>query len=331
MSHSFRKGSLQGIQPLQTELFPDELVDAYLERLGIERPAVANLEALNSILAAHVDRVAYENIDIQLAKPLPVLTPRASAERVALQKRGGYCFLIVDAFSGLLRSLGFTVSLHTGCCVYLQVDPPPLERWGDHMVALVHLDDGIYCADVGLGEGPRSAFPLREHTWEEDGFTFSLEERPNEGSWYFINPANVTGTVGGFWVDTSTSVSGSSEFQAFHEHYWLNRQTAYSTGPIFCHRKTTGRGVLSLFGCTLRRSHPEFGEKKYEILATATSKDEWFALVKDNFHLPLDDLSSEERDAVWARVSASDTAWRASKKTSPDTAAWRETDAAIAA
>lgn len=53
----------------------------------------------------------YETLDILRATPVPPLDPEESARRI-IAGRGGYCFLLVDAFAALLVSLGFTVAEH---------------------------------------------------------------------------------------------------------------------------------------------------------------------------------------------------------------------------
>jgi arylamine N-acetyltransferase len=45
--------------------------------------------------------VAYENIDIHAGRPAPPLAAAVCAERVALQQRGGYCFIVVPAFGAM--------------------------------------------------------------------------------------------------------------------------------------------------------------------------------------------------------------------------------------
>ena len=74
-----------------------------------------------------VSRLArYENIDVHIGRPPPVLDTTASAERLARAQRGGYCFLLVGAFASLLHTLGFCVSLHTAA---VGDDPPPRLSW----------------------------------------------------------------------------------------------------------------------------------------------------------------------------------------------------------
>merc|ERR1719491_1884482 len=93
----------------------------------------------------------------------------------------------------------------------------------------------------------------------------------------------------------------------------MNKESGYVKGPFFIHRKTN-HGVLSLFCCTLRRSHPELKGMGYEVLATATSREDWFSLVRDTFFMPLEDLSEEDRDLLWTQVSADHAKWAANQK-----------------
>ena len=88
---------------------------------------------------------------------IPSLDPVACAERVALAKRGGYCFILVPAFCALLQHLGFECSLHSASCASLPILP---EKEGNHVVLLVHLDGRSFVADVGLGEATRLPIPL---------------------------------------------------------------------------------------------------------------------------------------------------------------------------
>ena len=139
------------------------LVASYLEKLNAFSPSLPassiepNLANLNALVLAHVDRIAYENIDIHAGRAAPALDPVKSAERIILRNRGGYCFLLVDAFAALLCYLNFNVSLHTAAC---GDHPQQRKSWGNHVVAVVHFDDGEYIADVGLGDGARQVFPL---------------------------------------------------------------------------------------------------------------------------------------------------------------------------
>jgi N-hydroxyarylamine O-acetyltransferase len=294
-------------------------VQDYLDRLLVLRAdvATANLKTLSLLVAAHVDRVCYENIDIKLGRALPCIDQVSNVSRVAVLNRGGYCFIIVGAFAALLHSLGFTVSLHTANC---GSEPVPAVKWGDHVVVVVHLTEGLFIADVGLGEGPTSPWRLTEQAWTENGFPFSLEEQ-SAGVWRFRNPTNITGALPGFSVDINTSVVGVCEFEAFHRYYWSHKTSGYVNGPVALHRNLqNGRGLLSLHGCTLRRTHPSLGDAKYEVLRVITTIDEWFATVEEHFFMRLEDLTKGERNQLWQLVS-SERASNSAAAVSPATAA----------
>jgi len=85
-------------------------VGAYLARLGLERelPSVA---ALARLQRAHVERIAYEALDVQLERRTSI-EPEASAARITERGRGGYCYHLNGAFSALLRCLSFSISLN---------------------------------------------------------------------------------------------------------------------------------------------------------------------------------------------------------------------------
>lgn len=60
-------------------------LEGYLARLGLARPAGPSVEALFAVHRAHAERVAYENLEIQLGRA----TSADPAESVARIARGG--------------------------------------------------------------------------------------------------------------------------------------------------------------------------------------------------------------------------------------------------
>ena len=128
---------------------PDSpLVDAYLRRLGwVERPP-ASAETLRALQRAHLERVPFENLDIQLGIPIE-LDARGFAERIALTGRGGFCYQLNGAFAYLLAGLGFAVEL-----LEARVHGPGRlgGRFG-HLCLRVRIDGSERLADVGFGRG----------------------------------------------------------------------------------------------------------------------------------------------------------------------------------
>jgi len=302
-------GSLPRITPIKLAApVSQDTIDAYLARLRVERPSKPTPEALDILTAAHLERIPYDNLDIHTGRPPPALDFASEVRRVAEGGRGGYCFTAVGAFASLLHSLGFVVSLHVGA---VGPDPPPVERWGNHVVLIVHFEDGpSVVADCGLGEGPCHAFQLQEYKFDESGSLFAMEQREKAQGvekWWFQNAPGHS--FPGFAVDLSTSIASCEEFQAYHSMYWTHPESNYVKPGVVIHRPDM-EGVLTLRGCALRRTHPNSGSR---VLKIVDNRSDWFQLLEDAFHMDLHDLSEAERDHLWNRVSSDHSEWLSRK------------------
>lgn len=123
----------------------DARVAAYLDRIGVPRPAAADLATLRVLQRAHLGAVPFENLSVQLGEDI-TLAPDALVAKVVDRRRGGFCYELNGAFATLLTALGYAVTLHP-CRVWTG------QRFGipmDHMAIRVHLD-APYLVDVGFG------------------------------------------------------------------------------------------------------------------------------------------------------------------------------------
>jgi N-hydroxyarylamine O-acetyltransferase len=135
----------------------DEItVTAYLERLGVERPAVLDAAALATLHRAHQVAVPFENLGIHLGERLSVAEPDL-VEKIVHRRRGGFCYELNGLFAALLRTLGADVRqvaarVHVGEGRF----GPPL----DHQALVVRTPDrsGPWLVDVGFGAN--SVFPI---------------------------------------------------------------------------------------------------------------------------------------------------------------------------
>jgi N-hydroxyarylamine O-acetyltransferase len=84
-------------------------LNAYLRRIGY-RGALAPTAALRDLHRAHLLAVPFENLDIQLGRPIS-LDRAALFDKIVLQRRGGFCYELNGLFAALLRELGFAVTL----------------------------------------------------------------------------------------------------------------------------------------------------------------------------------------------------------------------------
>ncbi len=132
------------------------MVAGYLERLGMPRPSRSDAGALAALHRAHLDRVPFENLSIHLGEPLS-LDSADLIDKIVTRQRGGFCYELNGAFAMLLAALGFRVGRLAARVASPAGLGPPL----DHLVLLVHPDDGSgpWLADVGFGD--HAALPIR--------------------------------------------------------------------------------------------------------------------------------------------------------------------------
>ena len=309
MAASRTSCSLGGVVPLdpRPRQLSDGEISAYMALLHLPREAVAepSPKALASLQQAHLDNVSYENLDLHCGlggtpRAPPGLDPHLSLERVVAQRRGGYCFIIVDAFASLLTSLGFVVSMHNAGCGEI---PLPLEKWGNHVVLLVHFagpSPFCYVADVGLGDGPSSPFRLEAQCWEEGGFTYSLKQLDQEGHWRFTHDPK--GSFACFEVNLSTSAAGAHEFSAYHKHYYQSSDSSYRKSGVVALRRGVDEGNT---GILFKLHNLTFTTLKLTSKNTESSvrrvanRAEWLGILQVDFNLPLEDLASDEHEALW--------------------------------
>ncbi|GAA2616373.1 arylamine N-acetyltransferase [Dactylosporangium fulvum] len=194
----------------------DTRADAYLERIGVDRPARPDLDALRRLQRAHLGAVPFENLSIHLGEPV-VLEEAALLDKIVDRRRGGFCYELNGAFGALLRALGYRVTLHSA------------RVWGggrfsapfDHLALRVELD-APWLVDVGFGRfchhplrldarGPQSdpggVFEVVEHPGAagppdldvrgESGWEYRLDQRPYDLSdfvptcwWHQTSPAS---------------------------------------------------------------------------------------------------------------------------------------------
>ena len=168
------------------------MIEAYLNRLGIDRPSRIDSDTLAALQAVHQQAIPFENIDVWSGVPLD-LDPDALFDKILRRNRGGFCYELNSLFARLLTELGFDVRMMSAGVVNAEglVGPP-----FDHMCLRVVCDDGSWLSDVGFGraplrplrleaseriEDPIAAFRLRQMLENRDGF--------DTGAWDFAREA----------------------------------------------------------------------------------------------------------------------------------------------
>ena len=122
-------------------------VDAYLNRINYNGPRDVNAETLRALQVAHLMSVPFENLSIHANEAI-VLDEDALFTKIVDQRRGGFCYECNGLFAGLLRALGFEVSMLAAGVAHAGGGFGPIF---DHMTLMVTLDQR-WLVDVGFGE-----------------------------------------------------------------------------------------------------------------------------------------------------------------------------------
>ncbi|MBU6444318.1 MAG: arylamine N-acetyltransferase [Alphaproteobacteria bacterium] len=157
-------------------------IDSYLERIGLKKRPEADLAGLTALHRAHLHAISYENLDVQLGRPV-TLALGPIFEKLVTKRRGGWCYEMNGLFGWALGELGFRVTRATGA-VMRQVRGEDVV--GNHLVLRVELEEGLYLADAGFGDGPLDPIAIRPGAFTANGFEFSLSQ-VEDGWWRLHN------------------------------------------------------------------------------------------------------------------------------------------------
>jgi arylamine N-acetyltransferase len=279
-------------------------VDRYLARLGVTHTGPPSVEGLRTLHRAHVERVPYENLEIQLGRPTSVSALESAARIVA--GRGGYCYHLNGAFGLLLSALGYGVRRHRGG-VQGRDEPRPVGANGNHLALSVHglpsrdNPDGMWFVDVGLGDALHEPLPLRTGEFADGPFRFGLAPSTVEFlGWRFTHDRS--GSFEG--MDFRADLATEAEFASRHE--WLSTDERSPFVQVATVLRRDAGGVDILRGRVYRRL-PGGTDLVLE------TPDEWFQLLADVFGLTLPDVLPADRLSLWRRVSAAHESWQTSR------------------
>jgi N-hydroxyarylamine O-acetyltransferase len=147
-------------------------IDSYLLRIGLHERPSANLYGLRALHRAHLLAIPYENLDVQLGRP--VTTEIGSIyKKIVEGGRGGWCYEMNGLFGWALQQLDFDVTRMAGGVTREIMGDIMV---GNHLVLKVELPAGAYLADVGFGDGPIEPFPIAVHDFNDGRFSFALSQ-----------------------------------------------------------------------------------------------------------------------------------------------------------
>lgn len=258
-------------------------LQAYFDRIGFAgaaRPDVATLTALHR---AHLQAVPYENLDVQLGRPLTT-DPDAAIEKIVTRRRGGWCYEMNGVFGAALTEVGFKVTWMAGAAMRELLGDIVI---GNHLVLLVEIDGEPWIADVGFGDGCQDPFPLRPAAMTVGGYRFRLEAL-DQRWWRFHNHEFGGARSFDFAVEPADPelLAGRCEWLQYDptSHFVLNLIV----------QRYRGDTILQLRGRVLRTVTPAGVETR--LLGSA---DDLVAVLASEFG-----LDAPEAAALWPRVVA---------------------------
>jgi N-hydroxyarylamine O-acetyltransferase len=164
-------------------------VDCYLRRMGVDRPAKPDADALARLHEAHLLAVPFENLSITWGEPI-VLDEVRLYRKIVDGRRGGGCYELNTLFAWGLRALGYHVDV-LSARVWRDAD-----RFGpefDHMCLRVRASGQDWLADVGFGDSFRRPMVVEagwghadghaSYTLRRAGAGFELARREGGASW----------------------------------------------------------------------------------------------------------------------------------------------------
>ncbi len=194
---------------------------------------------------AHVSKISWQTVDIYMGDPSGIDIEQSIA--LILGNRSGYCFHLNGAFSTLLRTLGYQVSMHRA-----GVQPPGTEprinSFHLGLTATLNNEQGeteTYIVDAGLGDMPYEPLPLRFGTYKHGPLTYQVvQSEVAAQGWRLLHDPR--GSSVGVDFDSAV-VSDMEEFKPKHEFYSQSADSPWT--KLFLAKLRNEHGSYELRGC----------------------------------------------------------------------------------
>lgn len=262
-------------------LTADQL-DAYLAKIGIDRPVALDIHGLSKLQRAHLTGFTWEALDAFMGWSSPI-APADIFTKMVEGRRGGWCFEMNGLFGAALRALGFRVTRLCGC-----VDRPKLGdvAVGNHLTLRVDLDRP-YLAEVGAADALIEPVPLAVGPISQRGFAFAIEATDDGWLRFHNHPQGIARTI-----DFKPDHGDEAAMAAMHG--WLMHDPGSPFTNALAVFRHTGGGYVSLQNDCLRKvTAASVHEKR------VTSADHLADIFETVFDL---DVPGTAR--VWERIAA---------------------------
>jgi len=263
-------------------------VGPLLARLGVDAALRADLPTLRRLHRAWRTHVPYENVDIQLGRPIH-LDPEALIDKFGHRRRGGFCYEMNGALALLLRSVGFVVDVvEAGVLRAVRGD----EAWGNHVALLITIDGTQWLADAGIGDAFLEPLPLRAGSHRQGALTYRLE-RLDTTTWRVHHHPD--GTVASY--DLHTEPRALDEFADACQQLATAPESPFVRVFVAQHHRDGREHAL--------RSRTVGGLDEMRLLSGI---DE-FVEALGWFRIPVADLGTHGVESLWLRTEAQHAVW----------------------
>jgi N-hydroxyarylamine O-acetyltransferase len=254
----------------------------YLERIGFQGVPRPDIETLNELQRTHVRTVPFENLDVQLGRPV-VMDPQACYDKVVNRRRGGWCFELNGVLGWALREIGFDVERLSGG---VRRESLGDRQMGNHLCLLVRLDKP-YLVDVGFGSSLSQALPLEPSTHEHSPYHLTLS-KINDTYWRFSERT----TGDSFSYDFRTDPADENRFASHCARLQADPDSLFVQNLLVQRRR--GDTHLALRGRVLMTQHAGGAEKR--VLGSA---DELLTTLRETFELDVPEAAT-----LWPAICA---------------------------
>jgi N-hydroxyarylamine O-acetyltransferase len=247
-------------------------VPAYLDRIAYTGSLTRTADVLRNLHRAHLFSVPFENLDIALGRKI-VCDEDAFIRKIVERRRGGFCYELNGAFAGLLRAIGFQVTLLSARV--------PHEGGGDspefdHLTLRIDLDEA-WLADVGFGDsfleplglrsGGEQSHDGRAYRVVDCGDSMRMERAEREGVWkrqyaFTLAPRSL------------------NDFAAMCHYHQTSAESPFTRKSVCSRATADGRITVADGKLILTRN----GIRDERLLA---SDEEWRAALKEYFEIAL--------------------------------------------
>jgi N-hydroxyarylamine O-acetyltransferase len=265
-----------------------------LDRLGLDARPRPDVAALRRLHVSWRTRVPYENLDIQLGRPV-LLDREALLDKFGRRRRGGFCYEMNAALGEVLRWAGFAVDVVEGG---VRADRDAT-AWGNHIALLASVEGGTWLADAGIGDAFLEPLPLREGVHRQGQRQYRLE-RLDAATWRFHH--DPSGTVATY--DFRTRPRDIAEFAGRCRELATAPDSPFVRVLVAQHHRDGHEHALRSRQVTT--SGPDGTRERM-----LRSVEEFADTLAGTFGVPLADLGPDGVATLWAKAGEQFETWRA--------------------